>query len=300
LDADYNCHSSSTSTQADVYVADGCLEVSASASASVALGSGNFAWLTHSFIANSEIIDSGTVCGYIHAIGLGGARNAVQSELHFPEECQNIVLAATLNFGIRFNDASVARHVLLQRRPSSGGAAQNLFAGVYRESATLGDTRVANDGSQQLNLPATVTSAEEFTTVVQEEYWNPGLVADIDNNLTLDWFDRLEFLKYMGTAYDAPQDPTDPNFRSYRPRLDFNLDGAIDALDLAYLESALCVNGTSVIADMDASGGVDGDDLILFFSFWDQNDLRADADGSQSIDGDDVIVFMDFWNAGAC
>jgi hypothetical protein len=50
--------------------------------------------------------------------------------------------------------------------------------------------------------------------------------------------------------------------------------------------------------DLDCSGGVDGDDVLLFFSFWDRSDPRADFDGTTSIDGDDVIGFFASWDQG--
>ncbi|MFZ4575438.1 MAG: PQQ-dependent sugar dehydrogenase [Phycisphaerales bacterium] len=49
-------------------------------------------------------------------------------------------------------------------------------------------------------------------------------------------------------------------------------------------------------ADWDGSGGVDGDDVIAFFSQWDAG--NADIDGSGGTDGDDVILFFSRWDAG--
>lgn len=49
-------------------------------------------------------------------------------------------------------------------------------------------------------------------------------------------------------------------------------------------------------ADWDASGGVDGDDVIAFFADWDAN--NADFNVSGGTDGDDVIEFFAAWDNG--
>ncbi len=51
-------------------------------------------------------------------------------------------------------------------------------------------------------------------------------------------------------------------------------------------------------ADFDNNGGIDGDDVIAFFSDWDNGLECADADGANGVDGDDVIAFFSAWDAG--
>jgi hypothetical protein len=51
-------------------------------------------------------------------------------------------------------------------------------------------------------------------------------------------------------------------------------------------------------ADINGDEGVDGDDVILFFAYWDASDLRADFNGDEGVDGDDVIAFFAAWDAG--
>ena len=51
-------------------------------------------------------------------------------------------------------------------------------------------------------------------------------------------------------------------------------------------------------ADFDCSGGVDGDDVILFFGMWDANDIGADFNNDSGVDGDDVIEFFGRWDSG--
>jgi hypothetical protein len=54
----------------------------------------------------------------------------------------------------------------------------------------------------------------------------------------------------------------------------------------------------SCAADWNGDGGVDGDDVILFFQQWDQNDEAADFTGDGAVDGDDVIGFFGRWDVG--
>jgi hypothetical protein len=51
-------------------------------------------------------------------------------------------------------------------------------------------------------------------------------------------------------------------------------------------------------ADVTRDGGVDGDDIVLFFAWFDAADPRADFDASLGVDGDDVILFFGSWDAG--
>jgi hypothetical protein len=50
------------------------------------------------------------------------------------------------------------------------------------------------------------------------------------------------------------------------------------------------------LADYDLSGGVDGDDVIAFFSDWDRGLIEADVNQDGGVDGDDVILFFAIWD----
>ena len=50
--------------------------------------------------------------------------------------------------------------------------------------------------------------------------------------------------------------------------------------------------------DYNDDGGIDGDDVIAFFTDWDAGQMCADADRSRGVDGDDVILFFETWDAG--
>jgi probable HAF family extracellular repeat protein len=54
----------------------------------------------------------------------------------------------------------------------------------------------------------------------------------------------------------------------------------------------------SCAADWNEDGGVDGDDVILFFQQWDENSSEADFTRDGSVDGDDVIGFFGRWDLG--
>ncbi|MFZ4576544.1 MAG: GC-type dockerin domain-anchored protein, partial [Phycisphaerales bacterium] len=51
-------------------------------------------------------------------------------------------------------------------------------------------------------------------------------------------------------------------------------------------------------ADMDGSGGVDSDDVIVFFGLWDVGNVAADFTGEGGVDSDDVIEFFGRWDSG--
>jgi hypothetical protein len=60
-------------------------------------------------------------------------------------------------------------------------------------------------------------------------------------------------------------------------------------------------SNTSVVycpSDANRDRSVDGDDVILFFQQWDQNDEAADFTGDGAVDGDDVIGFFGRWDVG--
>ncbi len=59
-------------------------------------------------------------------------------------------------------------------------------------------------------------------------------------------------------------------------------------------------SGDGCFADYNNDGGIDGDDVIGFFSDWDSSAACADVDQSGGIDGDDVISFFAQWDASGC
>lgn len=54
------------------------------------------------------------------------------------------------------------------------------------------------------------------------------------------------------------------------------------------------------IADVDGSGGADGDDVIAFFALWDVGADDADVNFDGGVDGDDIVVFFCWWDHGGC
>ena len=68
-------------------------------------------------------------------------------------------------------------------------------------------------------------------------------------------------------------------------------------------ENVALVPGANAIAsrcpaDIDASGEVDGDDVIAFFAAWDAGEPDGDVNADGGIDGDDVIGFFAGWDRG--
>jgi hypothetical protein len=56
--------------------------------------------------------------------------------------------------------------------------------------------------------------------------------------------------------------------------------------------------GDGCVCDYNGDDGVDGDDVIGFFTDWDRGRTCADVDQSDSVDGDDVIAFFQCWDQG--
>lgn len=54
------------------------------------------------------------------------------------------------------------------------------------------------------------------------------------------------------------------------------------------------------IADANADGGVDGEDVNTFFSLWSAGDSRADVNLDGGIDGMDVVHFIEAWTTSSC
>ena len=50
--------------------------------------------------------------------------------------------------------------------------------------------------------------------------------------------------------------------------------------------------------DFDGTNGVDGDDVIAFFTAWDNSEIDTDYTNDGGVDGDDVVVFFSLWDAG--
>jgi hypothetical protein len=77
-------------------------------------------------------------------------------------------------------------------------------------------------------------------------------------------------------------------------------EGQVRCVESRAAESAVSAPASLkvCVTDLDCSGGVDGDDVILFFAAWDLGDPAADLTGDGGVDGDDVIDFFARWDAG--
>ncbi len=87
--------------------------------------------------------------------------------------------------------------------------------------------------------------------------------------------------------------------------LDCNANEIDDLVDIL-LGNASDSNGNGVpdsceslcLGDFNNDGGVDGDDVIAFFSAWDAGIITADVNQDGGVDGDDVITFFNAWDSG--
>ena len=50
--------------------------------------------------------------------------------------------------------------------------------------------------------------------------------------------------------------------------------------------------------DADCDADTDSDDVVNFFGFWEQGDLKADVDGDGDTDSDDIVAFFGSWDNG--
>ncbi|MFZ4574366.1 MAG: immunoglobulin domain-containing protein, partial [Phycisphaerales bacterium] len=53
-------------------------------------------------------------------------------------------------------------------------------------------------------------------------------------------------------------------------------------------------------ADFNCDGALDSDDVIGFFSLWDNGVLQADVNADGGVDGDDVVDFFATWDSQGC
>jgi hypothetical protein len=83
-----------------------------------------------------------------------------------------------------------------------------------------------------------------------------------------------------------------------RTGTDWTVNGATDPLFVRGfgIINALAAATGVCPSDWNADGGVDGDDVIAFFTQWDANE--ADYNASGGTDGDDVIAFFSDWDSG--
>lgn len=109
-----------------------------------------------------------------------------------------------------------------------------------------------------------------------------GYFGDTNRDGTVDCQDRGGLSLEGYTLDDA----------EYVITMDYNLDGLIDATDIA------AANAWIPTADIDRNGGIDGADLGAFFALFDVGDSAVDFDHNGGIDGGDLAIFFDMFDAG--
>lgn len=92
--------------------------------------------------------------------------------------------------------------------------------------------------------------------------------------------------------------------RTYRIRYDMSVrlvrpfEWQTGAILNGLVGFSLGINPDRCPSDVNSDGSVDGDDVIAFFSAWDQNEPGGDYNQNGSVDGDDVIGFFAAWDSG--
>ncbi|MFN9993501.1 MAG: hypothetical protein ACK54H_09155, partial [Phycisphaerales bacterium] len=84
--------------------------------------------------------------------------------------------------------------------------------------------------------------------------------------------------------------------RWYYAPFDFSHLSDLGFESLSLLELDSLIRAAACPADLDDSGGIDGDDLVEFFNRWES--AAMDFNGDDSTDGDDVIAFFEAWDRG--
>jgi hypothetical protein len=60
----------------------------------------------------------------------------------------------------------------------------------------------------------------------------------------------------------------------------------------------LALFDTPCLSDFNFDGGVDGEDVVVFFQSWEGGDFRADLSRDGGVDGQDLFVFFEHWERG--
>ena len=60
------------------------------------------------------------------------------------------------------------------------------------------------------------------------------------------------------------------------------------------------LQGIPCFADFNQDGGVDGADVVAFFTAWESGDSTADVNQDGGVDGSDISTFFVAWEAGGC
>jgi hypothetical protein len=77
--------------------------------------------------------------------------------------------------------------------------------------------------------------------------------------------------------------------------------GTITGFSIGVIDHAsTCSSCPPCAADFNQDGGVDGNDIGSFFSFWETGGGCADVNLDGGVDGSDVDLFFEVWQAGGC
>ena len=113
----------------------------------------------------------------------------------------------------------------------------------------------------------------------------------------LAWGENVGWVNFSGGSLATPANPArvdvgDGRLRGYAWGENIgwiNLDVVGDG---QYVRLFLCP------ADINRDGGIDSDDVVAFFGFWDTGASEADFNADGGVDSDDVILFFGRWDQG--
>jgi hypothetical protein len=69
---------------------------------------------------------------------------------------------------------------------------------------------------------------------------------------------------------------------------------------LSTSQQSSCSSCPPCAADFNQDGGVDGDDVGVFFTDWENGLPCADVNLDGGVDGSDIDIFFAAWEAGGC
>ncbi len=301
----------------------------ASASGTCTAGGGNT-----SASVMSELIETETQVGWSQDLRLGLATSATAQSWLLPSGCQVLTFIPTATFSamsssmpgpcdpqLSLPGASLPWLPAPGSRPifiwgkfvatvtHTGGATQTSTQygmykvddglnhqawGVFNHSAvsvTVGSNSIAVDAHDiPIPMGLDLTDSTELDFSANTKAMGPH-DGNVDGTVgpfgKVDWCDRKMMYALQGATFGTA---------AYTPEADFNLDGVIDAADLAlfwaYFDDMACP------ADYDCSGTVTTSDIMAFLGDWFAGAPAADFDRSGTVDSADIFAFLGAWFAG--
>ncbi len=111
------------------------------------------------------------------------------------------------------------------------------------------------------------------------------------------WSENAGWINFSGGAMASPSNAARVDVAAGRLR-GYAWGENVGWINLNAIPNGQHVKLVLCPADMNRDGGVDSDDVVVFFGFWDAGSVGADFNGDSGVDSDDVIDFFEQWDAG--